>query len=81
MSEKMDVAKDMMSLAEQAWSELLKEKMKKLWQEKTGAKLDKIAQISVDGCGAYWTKVMAGETPTEDDRKQFEATLMAAFKE
>ena len=52
--EGMDMGKMMMQLANEAWSELMKEKMKAAYQKSIGNKMDKIAAVGVEACIGYW---------------------------
>jgi len=69
-------AKMMMYLANEAWSELLKDKMKAAYEKSIGDKMNKIAHISVEACIAYWGNKMKESSSWEE----FEEKLKAAME-
>ena len=54
----MDHAKMMMDLANEAWSELMMDKMKIVYEKAMGDKMNKMAAVGVEACIAYWTNKM-----------------------
>jgi len=52
--ESMDMGKMMMGLANEAWGELMKEKIKATYEKSIGDKMNKTAQVSAEACVAYW---------------------------
>lgn len=64
-----------MGLANEAWSELMKEKMKAAYQKAIGDKMDRAAAISVEACMAYWKHKMTSEAACAE----FEEKLMKAM--
>ena len=57
-------------LAEKAWAELLKEKIKKQYENKIGSKMDKIAEVAADAAIDYWKhKIAAKESCKEQEAK------------
>jgi hypothetical protein len=58
--------KMMMAISNQAWAELLKDKMKKHLEAVQGKKLDAMAKVSVDACIAYWDGKMQQKDGFED---------------
>ena len=75
-----EMSHHMMKLADHAWAELAKEKMKKLWQEQRGANMDKIAEASVKGSMSFWMKKMNGEEFSKEDWDNFSKSLQEAMK-
>ncbi|HLC50286.1 MAG TPA: hypothetical protein VJI97_02555 [Candidatus Nanoarchaeia archaeon] len=47
-----------MGLANDAWSKLMKEKMKAAYEKAIGPKMDRMAQVGVEACIAYWNNQM-----------------------
>jgi hypothetical protein len=47
-----------MDFANDAWAELMKEKMKAEYEKEMGAKMNKLAHIGVEACIAYWNGQM-----------------------
>ena len=62
---------EMMILANQAWEDLMKEKMKMAYEKMIGDKMNKSAQASVEGCMAFWNDKMKSKA----SRAQFESNL------
>ena len=60
-SNSQDHGKMMMELANEAWSELMKEKMKTIYENAIGDKMNRVAQASVEACIAYWSNKMKEE--------------------
>ena len=62
----------MLRLADKAWEKLMVEKMKKVFEEHNGEKMDKIAQVVVESANAHWkTKMEAmGNKHTAKTRLQ-----------
>jgi hypothetical protein len=56
-----EMTDQMMVLANEAWAELVKEKMKKRFEEVSGEKMNKIALASVEASMAYWQHKMKGK--------------------
>ncbi|MAF36048.1 hypothetical protein CL622_02925 [archaeon] len=67
----------MFGLAEKAWSDAVKAKMQKLFEEQMGEKLDTIAKAGVDGAMSYWEHKMSGKGKCEE----FKQNVKKAFVE
>jgi hypothetical protein len=67
---------DLLCLAKCAKHELLKEKMKKIFEAKIGKKLDKVAAAAAEAVLACLNQKMAEKQACDD----FTEKLMAAFK-
>jgi hypothetical protein len=55
-----------MGLANAAWAELMKEKMKKAYEKAIGAKMDKIAALGVEANLDYWKGKMQEKSKWAD---------------
>lgn len=69
-------AEDVLCLAECAKHELLKEKMKKVFEARIGKKLDKVAELAVNAFLDCMEHEMAGKHACE----QYKENLFAALK-
>ena len=65
----------MMKLAEDAWSDLMKEKIKAVYEKQTGAMMNKVAQAAAEASIAYWTHKMEGEAKCHEHQEK----IMKAF--
>ncbi|MBI1935580.1 hypothetical protein HYS31_04005 [Candidatus Woesearchaeota archaeon] len=74
--ESMSKGKYMMGLADRAWEELMKEKMKVAFEKAKGEKMERVAQMSVEACMAYWSNKMKEEGAWAE----FEEKLRNAMK-
>lgn len=45
-------------LANKAWDELMREKMKKEWEKSMGPHMDKMAKVATEAAGKYWQNKM-----------------------
>ena len=70
------LAEDMLCLAKSAKHDLLKEKMKKVFEAKIGKKLDKVAEIAVEAVLACMQQNIAAKEACD----KYEENLMAALK-
>lgn len=70
------VAQELLCLAKEAKKELLKEKMKAIFEVKKGKKLDKIAEVAVEAVIACFEHQMAGKEACGE----YQQNLKAAFK-
>lgn len=70
------MAEDLLCLAKSAKHDLLKEKMKKIFEAKIGKKLDQVAEVAVDAVLAHWQQTAAQKQACE----QYKEKLTAAFK-
>ena len=73
----MDKGKMMMGLANEAWSELMMDKMKAAFEKAKGQKMDKVAHISVEACMAYW----ANKMKSKEAWAEFNEKLMQAMSQ
>ena len=65
VSESDGMQRYVLGLADRAWSELLKEKIKQHYEKTQGERLGKIAQISAEANIAYWEGQLENETQWE----------------
>jgi hypothetical protein len=77
------MSKEMICLAEQAWADLMKEKMKTLWNKERGQVMDGVAKIVVKHNMALWgyrmqKQDMKAELPKEQI-ENFKEELGKAF--
>ena len=70
-----NVAEDLLCLANQAWMELMKEKIKKSFEAKLGKKMDKTADVVADASIACWESKMAGKQACNDYKEKLFATF------
>ena len=71
----MSKGKMMMHIANEAWEELMKEKMKAALEKVKGAQMDKAAQVAVEATMAYW----AGKKREEASYSEYEDKLHKAM--
>ena len=65
-----------MGLANEAWTELMKEKMKHAYEKATGDKMNKIAQVGVDACLAYWNNEMKDKAAFAEFEEKLKKAMM-----
>ena len=53
-----NVSKIVLQLANEAWGELMKDKMKAAYEKETGDKMSKAAQVGVEASIAFWSGKM-----------------------
>ena len=71
-----DAIRHMEKLANQAWDELFKEKIKKHYEENIGKKMDDNARIVAEQAIHVWKNKMANR----EAKKEYEYKLFAAMK-
>jgi hypothetical protein len=71
-----DAIRHMEKLANQAWDELFKEKVKKHYEENIGKKMDENAEIVAEQAIHIWKNKMANR----EAKKEYEHKLFAAMK-
>lgn len=69
------LAQDLKCLATQAKKELLKDKMKAIFEAKKGKKLDTIAEVAVDAAIACMEHQLAGKEACNDYQQRLYAAL------
>lgn len=67
--------KMMMALSNQAWAELMREKMKKHLDAANGKKMDATAKVAADACIAFWD----GKMQQKEQFEEFERKLKEAM--
>jgi len=72
-----DMIRHMEKLANQAWEELFKEKIKKHYEKSIGQKMDVNAQIVAERAIHVWKNKMA----TKEAKKEYENKLFTSMKE
>lgn len=69
-----DVASMLLHLADEAWAELMKEKMKAAFEKHTGDKMNKASAAAVEASIAYWSnKTLTHEQLEAHKRKIHDA--------
>ena len=74
-SESNDLSKMIMQLANEAWGELMKEKMKAAYDKAVGDKMNKAAQVGVEASMAFWS----GKMKEKASFAEFEEKLKKAM--
>lgn len=74
--ESMDHGKMIMQLANEAWAELMKEKMKAAYEKTMGEKMNKVALVGVEACIAYWTQKMKEEGACHEYSEKLKKAMM-----
>ena len=72
-------AQMMMQLSDNAWAELMKEKMKSHYEKKVGQSMDKVAEIGVDMGLDFWESHMKQEKFSKEKIDEYEKKLKEAF--
>jgi len=67
--------KMMLGLANQAWAELMKEKMRKHYEAARGKRMDAMAKVSVDACLAYWDGKLQQKGQFEEFAKKLQDAM------
>ena len=67
----------MLRLADSAWEELIKEKMKKIFEEQNGERMDKVAQATVDVANAFWQSKMEGMSKCHESKQKIKTAFMS----
>jgi hypothetical protein len=65
-----------MKLGNQAWEELMVEKMKKQWEALRGQNMDKMAQAGVEASMAYWQHKMEGKMKCHESKEKIKQSMM-----
>lgn len=65
-----------MELANEAWAELMKEKMKAVYEKSMGDKMNKVAAVSVEACMAYWMQKMKSEASCAEFEEKLRKAMM-----
>ena len=71
-----DTGKMMIKLANEAWEELLKEKMQTLYEKSAGSKMNNAAQVSVEACMVYWNNKMKEQASHADFEEKLKRSMM-----
>ena len=64
-----------MQLANNAWEELMKEKMKAAYEKAIGERMNKVAQVGIEASIAYWSNKMKEKSSWDE----FEEKLRKAM--
>ena len=66
----------LMHIADSAWAELMKDKMKKLFETHRGKNMDKLAKASVEASLAYWEHKMKGKMACHENKEKLKQAMM-----
>ena len=72
----MSKGKMILGLANEAWSELMKEKMKAAYEKTIGEKMNKAAHVGVEACIAYWAQKMKSEAAWAEFEEKLSKAMM-----
>lgn len=72
-----EMTDEMMCLANQAWADLMKEKMKVHFEKINGPKMDKVAKVCVEMCMGYWQHKMSGKAQCEEHKEKIKNAFMS----
>lgn len=67
----------MMCLANDAWADLMKEKMKAELEKARGAKMNKVAAAAVQASITYWEHKMAGKMKCHEAKESMKQAFMS----
>lgn len=65
-----------MSLADQAWEELMKEKIKKEFEKQLGERMNKVALAGANASIAYHMHLMEGKVKCEENKNKLKQAFM-----
>ena len=63
-------------LTNEAWSKLMKEKMKAAYEKAIGPKMDRMAQVGVEACIAYWNNQMKDKASFAEFEEKLKKAMM-----
>ena len=63
-------------LANESWAELLKDKMKKVYEKKNGEHMNKLAEVLVDACSSYWQGKMQEKAKCAEFTEKIRQAMM-----
>ena len=75
-----DMPTMMMYMAQDAWAELMKEKMKAAFDAKRGDKMEAAAQLAVDHSITCWNAKMQGKEVEPEKHQEYGKKLMEIFQ-
>ena len=71
-----DVTDEVMGLADEAWEELMKEKMKAELEKAVGSRMNAIAAAGVAASMEYWESVMQNKAKCEEHKEKIRKAFM-----
>ncbi len=77
-NEECDMSGKLICLADEAWSELLKEKMKAEIQKSCGEDMDKIAKFVTDTNNARWSYMIKGKAKCEEYKQKLKELIISS---
>jgi hypothetical protein len=63
-------------LADEAWSELMKEKIKKILEKANGERMNKTAQLIADARYSYWMNKMKAKAEEDSWKEKISMSMM-----
>lgn len=75
-----DMPDKLLALADEAWMEVLKDKIKAEIVKKSGAELDKVAALVAETNCAKWSHMVQGKMKCEEYKDKLKGLLTAACK-
>ena len=66
----------MMNIANEAWEELMKEKMKSAYEKSIGDKMNRTAMVAVEACIAYWGNKMKEKAACAEFEEKLKKAMM-----
>lgn len=74
---KCEMSKMIFDLANDAWAELMKEKMKAHYEKAIGTRMDKVALVGVEGAIAYWEAQMSNKAKCAEFQDKLKKVFMS----
>ena len=71
-----DKSKMMMDMANEAWHELMKDKIKSAYEKLIGEKMNKTAHVCAEMCIAYWGNKMKEEMTSAEFEDKIRKAMM-----
>lgn len=79
-SECCDMPEKLLCLADEAWKEVLKDKIKAEIEKSSGAKLDALAKLVADANHRKWTYLIEGKQQCDQFKDQVKDVLLSLSK-
>ncbi len=79
-SECCDLPEKLLCLADEAWKEVVKEKIKKEIESSVGAKLDALAKLVAETNHRRWSHLIEGKQKCDEYKQQVKQTLLSLSK-
>lgn len=79
-SECCDMPEKLLCLADEAWKEVVKEKIKKEIEKSSGAKLDAIAKLVAEANHRRWSYMIEGKQKCDEFKQQVKEAFLSLSK-